>query len=105
MEALLPQLLQRVQELYDSVPGTPTQRDADRWLTAFVEQDGAWEVLLHVLENAAGATAVAGSAAAAQQPQQSQPTDVRLAFIATKMLQVSPFVEDGLLPSLLLITH
>ncbi len=79
MNSLLSELLQRVQELYDSVPGSSTQREADQWLTSFVNVEGAWEVLLHVLSNAA---------AQQQQPQQSQATDVRLLFISAKILQV-----------------
>jgi len=79
MNSLLSELQQRVQELYDSAPGSSIQREADQWLTSFVNVEGAWEVLLHVL-----------SIAAAQQQQslQSQGSDVRLLFISAKILQV-----------------
>jgi len=79
MDSLLSELLQRVQGLYDSAPGSSTQREADQWLTSFVNVEGAWEVLLHVLSNAA---------AQQQQQPQSQATDVRLLFISAKILQV-----------------
>ncbi|GAB5033791.1 Hypothetical protein NocV09_01501060 [Nannochloropsis oceanica] len=79
MNSLLSELQQRVQELYDSAPGSSIQREADQWLTSFVNVEGAWEVLLHVL-----------SIAAAQQQQslQSQGSDVRLLFISAKILQL-----------------
>jgi hypothetical protein len=78
MEALLSELLQRVKELYDSIPGSPTQREADRWLTSFVHVEGAWDVLLHVLSRAVGCLPL----------NPTQPIDVRLLFISTKILQV-----------------
>ena len=81
MDSLFSELLQRVQGLYDSAPGSSTQREADQWLTSFVNVEGAWEVLLHVLSNAAAQQQQ-------QQQQQSQATDVRLLFISAKILQV-----------------
>ena len=82
MEALFQQVVQRVRELYDSPPGSPSQREADKWLTGLVDLEEAWGVLLHVVGNAAAANAVASANAEQHQ------MDVRLIFISTKMLQV-----------------
>lgn len=82
MEALFQQVIQRVRELYDSPPGSASQREADRWLTGLVDLEAAWGVLLHVVGNAAAATAAAVTNAEQHQ------MDVRLIFISTKMLQV-----------------
>lgn len=84
-EALYFELVQKVRDLYDSVPGTQPQRDADRWLTNLVGLDAAWAVLLHTI-----GTASSSSAPVPQQQQQQTP-DVRLVFIAAKILQVRLF--------------
>lgn len=74
-QRLLQQLAAQVQALYDSPPGSAPQREADKWLTGLVGLEGAWPVLLRVV----GPTAGSG---------QASPFDVRLTFIAAKIMQV-----------------
>lgn len=77
-QLLLQQLVGHVQALYDSTPGSAPQREADRWLTGLVALEGAWPVLLRVV----GPTPGEG---------QASPFDVRLTFIAAKIMQVRAF--------------
>lgn len=74
-QELLQQLVGQVQALYDSPPGSAPQRQADKWLTGLVGLEGAWPVLLRVV----GPTPGEG---------QASPFDVRLTFIAAKIMQV-----------------
>jgi hypothetical protein len=74
-QLLLQQLVAQVQALYDSTPGSAPQREADKWLTGLVGLEGAWPVLLRVVGPAAGSG-------------QASPFDVRLTFIAAKIMQV-----------------
>lgn len=83
-QLLLQQLVGQVQALYDSPPGSAPQRQADKWLTELVGLDGAWPVLLRVVSPMPGEG-------------QTSAFDVRLTFIAAKIMQVRMVVGIDLI--------